>query len=73
MPSLSFRLRIPISMRGVTTQSEIVHTLEAGVQDEQFGVPASLIGQISSVCVFHEALTSSHIRNMYLLGMYNII
>ena len=59
-----------MSVRGMTTQSDTVHTLEAGCQNDQFGVPISLIGQISSVCVFHEALTLNHVRNMYLLGRY---
>ncbi|CAH1788242.1 unnamed protein product [Owenia fusiformis] len=43
-------------------------TTAAGTQDEVWGLPVSLHGQLGSVCVFHEAVTPAQSKGLYIKG-----
>ncbi|CAG2206968.1 NEBL1_2 [Mytilus edulis] len=45
-----------------------VKTVATGTQNEEWGSPIVLHGQIGSVCLFHDVITPSQIKTLYTLG-----
>ncbi|XP_029444090.1 neurobeachin-like protein 2 isoform X2 [Rhinatrema bivittatum] len=46
----------------------LVSTIVAGMQDTDWGTPTSLGGQLGSVSIFHEALTSAQVKVLFSSG-----
>lgn len=49
-----------------------IKTIPLGTQDDQYGVPVTLNGQVGSVCIFHEAVTANQVRKLYTMGPNNL-
>ncbi len=49
-------------------QSAGVSVLPVGSQDQHFGAPISLSGQLGYVCVFHDALQANQIKTLFDCG-----
>ena len=47
-----------------------VTTVPCGKQNEDWGSPIVLHGQLGSVCVFHDVITPSQIKALYTAGTY---
>ena len=65
---MSFRLPIPNPIKGSSSQSPEVVTMNLGTQDDHFGMPVCFRGQLGSVCVFAEALQPSQVKSLYTYG-----
>ena len=49
-------------------QSSTVLSLPLGQQDEHFGVPVSLVGQLASACILQEPLLDNSVRALFTQG-----
>ena len=67
-PSRRFPFRLPSSRPTTESQDSTVGMIQAGLQDMEWGEPRSLQGQLGSVCVFHDALSSAQIKRLYMTG-----
>lgn len=65
-PFRSF-LKSAASRKSVGNLSSI-DSLPAGSQDERYGLPIPLNGQIGSVCILHEAVTAHQVKLLYTAG-----
>ncbi|CAC5375511.1 NEBL1_2 [Mytilus coruscus] len=45
-----------------------IRTVPIGTQNEEWGSPIALHGQIGSVCLFHDVITPAQIKTLYTLG-----
>lgn len=68
VPGFPFKLPIPSAMKSSVSQSTSVLSLTLGSQDEHWGVPFSLVGQVGSVCIFHDQLQLAQIKTLYASG-----
>ncbi|XP_014667639.1 PREDICTED: neurobeachin-like protein 1 [Priapulus caudatus] len=68
----TFPLKLGELLKPNLAQGASVQTFVAGTQDEVWGMPMSLQGQLGCVCVFHEALQATQVIQLYMAGPNNL-
>jgi len=49
-----------------------IDAIPIGSQDDQYGVPVCLNGQVGSVCIFHDTVSAAQVKKLYTVGPNNL-
>lgn len=63
-------INLPSTLKGFSNDPHLKWTL-IGLENQFWGLPISLVGQMGMICCFQDALTHSQIRHLYSLGPNN--
>ncbi|XP_055956982.1 neurobeachin-like protein 1 [Patella vulgata] len=51
-----------------TPAQQNVSSIPSGMQDDIWGSPITIHGQIGSICIFHDAISQNQVRSLYSIG-----